>query len=452
MGVSEKIASLWARASLAMRAGLMFGGARDLYKVYGYKQVLDHEDYLIKYKRQGFARRVIHAPVDAIWSDPPEISGPVKTGWDELLKQHPIYYYLSKADIFCGLGHFSALLIGFDDGGALDQPVRPKAGMKVNYFQPYLEGSVSITKYEDNPRSARFGLPVIYEITPGEMSTRKVANQLALNRRPFKVHYSRILHLADNTLENPILGYSRLDPVYNTLDDLAKVTGGSAETYWLIANRGLHIDIDKEMELNEDDADDLSDEIQEYVHQMSRVIRTRGAKVNSLGSDSPDPKNTFDVLISELSAATRIPKRVLMGSEAGQLASQQDRANWAVYIAERITTFAEPIILKPFIEMLQGAGVLPEGTPEIKWPDAYKLNPLERAQTSAQMARSMSNAIRAIQTAQEMNVQAFTIEEVRNVVSFGKHQPVFGPDPVGKPIPKKPEEPQPEPFGGGFGG
>jgi hypothetical protein len=226
-------------------------------------------------------------------------------------------------------------------------------------------------------------------------------NKSANGLTALKVHASRIIHIAENTLVGELFGSPRLERVYNTLEDLEKVTGGAAETYWLVGNRGLHIDIDKEVELDSDDAKALTDEIDEYQHQLRRVIRTRGAKINDLGSENPDPTGTFNVLIAVLSGATGIPRRILTGSEAGQLASNQDRANWADRIVERRTSFGNPVVLYGIIRNLTRAGFLPTDDKlaiTIDWPSAYTMSPYEMAQTSAQHARSATNFAKALET------------------------------------------------------
>ncbi len=413
------------RSVLAAMAGLTFGGARDLYKVFGWKRDPTHRDFLAKYLKQDITQRVINAPVNGTWTDHPMLEGGTafNTAWKTLVDDNDIYHYLAKADIFAGLGAFSVLIVGIDDGRKLSQPVNVAAGRqnKVLYLQPYLEGSVEVTAFDVDETSKRFGKPVMYRITPGEsILTRGSVDARLKGKSKFEVHYSRVLHIADNTLENTVFGHSRLESIYNVLDDILKVTGGSAETYWLAANRGIHIDIDKEIDLQADDAADLSDEIEEYQHQATRVIRTRGAKVNNLGSDVADPKNTFGVQMALLSSNTNIPQRVLMGAEAGQLASQQDRANWATYLAARVSAFAEPVMLKPFIRMMVAMGVVPEPKKlKIQWPEPFKMNPLERAQTSAQQARSITNVTRAMETAQKVKVEFFSVEEGRQMVAPG---------------------------------
>jgi hypothetical protein len=236
------------------------------------------------------------------------------------------------------------------------------------------------------------------------------------------------------------------------------------------------------MELSPDEAKDLSAEMDEFVNGMRRILRTRGVKVQNLGSDVANPANNVDVLISMIAAATGIPKRVLMGSEAGTLASTQDRANWSDRMAERESDYAEPGILLPLITTLINLNILPPtNTLTVTWPEVYKLSPLERGQTSAQMARSSANLLKQLSapmgavemtevtTEQEMQdvpateaippdpnnpddqgtpaqpatqqptgntvvttrkwvqggVPMFTLDEARSIVGFGKTMPVF---------------------------
>lgn len=426
------------RMKLALASGTQFGGARDMYEVFGWNRNVTHKDFVFKYYRQEIASRIIDAPVHAVWTDPPILKVGKKTWleWDKFAKDVQVFPALSKLDRFAGLGMFSVLLIGLDDGKKLDQPVSKSRKNNVIFLQPYLEGSVKIAAYDENTSSPRYNKPIMYEIDnslqsqdrPGVMA---VTSKLPRNQK-MQVHYSRILHVADGEMENTLFGRSRLQAVYNNLDDLQKITGGSAETYWMAANRGMHIDVDKEMELQPEDEEALTEEIDEYQHQLRRVLRTRGVKINSLGSDVADPKSSFGVQLALISSNTGIPQRVLMGAEAGQLASQQDRANWAVVVDQRIAYFAEPIILRPFINKLGEINVLNVPDYTIEWPETFKMNPLERAQASAQMARSAVNVIRAMKEAQDIGTELVSIEEAREIIAPGARVPVLIGTPTGK--------------------
>lgn len=429
--MSNVVQSLLARTGLAAFLGMQMNGNRNLYGVFGWNTRPRHRDFVLKYLRHPIAKRIINAPVNALWSDPPQVNADAAfdTAWQELLKIIPVFASLQRLDKLCGLGMFAIMVIGLDDGQKLDTPVNPVRDItkgnkqrKITYLQPYPEGSVRISAYETDPVNPRFGLPTMYAVSPGsfaqELAERTIAS-MGMSGVTFNVHWTRVLHVAEEALESQVFGHSRLECVYNCLDDLEKVGGSSAETFWLTANRGLHVNVDKEMALDDKDAEALSDEIDEYSNNLTRVIRTRGVDVNSIGSESHDPRGVFDMLLSFASAATGLPKRVLMGSEAGQLASQQDRANWSLRVEERISEYGNPVVMIPFIRMLINVAVLPVPKQlSILWPDAFKMNPLERAQTSAQMARSAANLSKTLKTVADLNHQN-AIDSLPTVVPVG---------------------------------
>ncbi len=439
MAQLKVMSALLSRLGLGIRAGLQFGGKRDLYSVFGYKNHLQYVDFLAKYVRQDIAARIIDAPVAAVWRFPPEISqnDELKEKWEPLVRKHKIWNNLERVDKLSSIGQFAVLLLGFDDGSNLELPVNSRSGSKLLYLQPYSEISTSIIEFDQDPTSPRYALPKKYEIDTVDPSKDSITgiitppSQRGISTTKLRVHYSRILHVADTGLEDNVYGIPRLSKIYNLLDDLLKVSGGASETFWLVANRGLQANVDKDMDLDPADAKALSDELEEYQHQLRRVIRTRGVEVKSIGSDNPDPKGTFDMIISLLSGATGIPKRLLTGSEVGQLASQQDRANWSDRVAERRSNFAEPLVLRPLFEMLSNAGILPETEDlELKWPEAFRMNPLEEAQKSAQTARAVVNLSK-----QGTPSQVATVEESRVIVGLPEkpemgtlEQPVI-PDP-----------------------
>src|SRR5690606_4986055 len=184
----------------------------------------------------------------------------------------------------------------------------------------------------------------------------------------------------------------------------------------LTGNRGIQADVDKEMELDPSDAQDLSDELDEYMHSLRRIIRTRGVKLNPLGGEPPNPKEVFDMIIAIISGTTGIPKRILLGSEAGQLASEQDRANWAERIQDRRALVVEPYVLDPFIHRLMSVRILREEEYEYKWPEAFRVSPLERAQTMAAQARAVGNLSRQVGNKNPMQITSR--EEARNIVGL----------------------------------
>ncbi|MEE8598508.1 MAG: anti-CBASS Acb1 family protein, partial [Dehalococcoidales bacterium] len=444
--IMRTLSAVVSRLQLAARAGLQFGGARDLYAVFGWKRTLIAEDFLTKYNRQDIATRVIDAPPAATWSNPPRFKDnkPLQTEWNVLNRRLKLWELLYRVDRLARLNHFSLVMFGFDDTGNLDRAVSPDKVKDILWIRPIGSRMVDSVTFDDDVRSPRFGRPNKYRITFDD-PTQKSINLGSVSTegtREVEVHHSRVIHVVENPLEDTVISVPIMEKIYNLLDDLLKVTGGTAETYWLTGNRGLHANIDKEMELNPADTAALSDEIDEYMHQLRRVVRTRGVDLKALGSESPSPKETFEMIIALISGTTGIPKRILVGAEAGQLASEQDRANWAERIQERRKLFAEPYLMEPLVDKLEEVGLLSKGasTVELEWPSAFIQNPLEEGQTMAQTARAIGNISR--QTGNKVPMQLTSVEEGRKIIGLEG-------DLEESEVVDQPEETPREPFDGG---
>ncbi len=410
--------ALLSRFQLAGLAGDQFGGDRKLYSVFGYKRSLNANDFMAKYVRQDITSRIIDAPPGATWSNPPTIEQPeILAAWNTLLETVNLWNVMYRADRLSRLGHYSIILLGFDDTGDLERPA-PSDVSALLYARPISSRAVDSIKLEGDVTNPRFGKPLEYKISFAAPTERTISKgtSTSMATRDLLVHHSRIIHIVENPLDDEIIGVPIIERVYNLLDDLIKVAGGTAETYWLTGNRGMQANVDKDMEISPEDASALADEIDEYQHQLRRFIRTRGVEMNVLESTTPSPEETFNMIMSLISGTTGIPKRILIGSEAGQLASEQDRANWAERIDERRTLFSEPGILDPLISALQNVGLIPEGKPTYDWPSAFILSPLEASMTMAQTARAVGNLSR--QTGGKTPMQITTREESREIVGL----------------------------------
>jgi len=360
------------RARLAAFLGQSHGGSRDFYQVFGYERQLTIDHLAGVYYRDGLARRIISCWPAATWSDVPRIADEegdsAEKGesysrfaeqWSTLCKDLKLLSVLERADRLSGVGQYGVLVMGFSDGKPLDQPLNGYA--KLMYVSPYSHMSARIIEWERNTKSPRFGLPIMYQITQNEMTT--VGD--TLHAPAFRVHYSRVMHIAEHLEENEVYGTPRLMPVFNRLQDLEKVLGGSAETFWLTANRGVAYWLDKEADLDAEELKAFKGELEDFGHQLRRTILGRGMTAQPMGSDVPDPQPNIDMLLSVIAGATGIPKRMLIGNEQGQLASTQDDSNWSSRVDERRRNFALPRMLLPFIQKMIDTGNLPR--PRGKW-------------------------------------------------------------------------------------
>lgn len=417
-------------------------GARDYYKVFGWDQFITPQMMYRMYMRGGIARRIIEAYPDATWAYPPDMTGvstKFDTAWNTMTEDLNLWAVFHKWDKLARLGRYAVLLIGTGDSN-LKAPITKAS--KILYLQPYSEVSAQITRWETDASSPRFGQPMEYTIYPDllEAETRPptMSSWGFPTRRSFVVSATRCLHLAHGATEDEVFGTPQFVPIWNYLADLQKVVGGSAESYWLTANRGLQIDIDKDMELDAADEASLDKEVDEYADQQRRILRTRGTTIRDLGAKVADPRGPYTVILQLLSGACAIPTRILIGSEAGHLASTQDKSAWAQQIEAYRELTAYPKCVRPFILFCVTLGILPDPKAKLSpdWPDAYRASPLERAQTANQWSTAFMNT--ALGMSKVTNL--VSVEEARAVLGAPSDNQIFIDDSIEVPATGTPPE------------
>jgi hypothetical protein len=385
------------RAAAMAKMGKSFGTVRDLYEALGYTKTPTFDDYYAKYSRQDIAKRIVSAPVSATWRKFPILvendaeETELEKEWNSFVVKYNIYHYLSRIDKLSGIGSYGVLLMGFDDGGDLSKPVMG-SNRKLLYVRPYTESNADIETYEEDTKNERFGLPLTYKISVSSTKTSSKIN------RQLSVHYSRVLHIAEDLEENDIYGTPRLKCVLNRLNDIELISGGGAEMFWRGAFPGYGFMLDKEANVTAQTLSALETEIEEYIHGLRRYIRAQGMTIENLAQQVASPEGHFKVIVSLISGATEIPQRILLGSERGELASSQDETNWNNKIAERRENYVTPMILYPFVNRLISLGVLPEAKNDFifEWEDLFAPSEKERADTSKVKTEAIASYVNAI--------------------------------------------------------
>lgn len=366
------------RGRLASALGFTHGGKRDLYEVFGYPPVLTVENFILMYTRSGIATRIIRAFSQATWRDPfvvyddagsssdPKSKdySPFVEAVENLFEKFNVNSVLERVDRLSSLGRYGVLFVGFRDGGRNDQPV---TRAPLLFLQPYVESGVNITQYETDVKNERFGKPILYSLSP----TSLLDGSNTVMRQSVSAHWSRCIHVVEWLDQDEVYGLPRLQPIYNYLVDLEKVVGGSAETFWLNAREGLSLTADPDANITDTQLKEMKKQAEEYQHQLRRIFALQGISVDTLQAEVADLSPNVDKLLDLIAGTVGIPKRILIGSERGELSSDQDENNWAARIAERRVGYAAPRILKPLIQLLVDTGNLPEpqGMWGVEWPD-----------------------------------------------------------------------------------
>lgn len=346
---------------------------------------IKYHDYLARYQRQDIANRVVKSPVGMTWKDDPKVfstegAESFAKEWDSLVDKVDLYTNCSRTDLLARIGRYAVLFLGFNDTANLQNEVR--VGSELMYVTPISEPQCTIISWSKNPLEKTYGKPQQYRITiiddGGETTTRLV-------------HASRILHVAENTVESRYYGIPVLQPIYNRLLGVEKLAGGSPEMYWRGARPGYAASSSGNVLATQEQIDDFKTAVSGFVNNLNRWLYAEDLKIQSLAPQVVSPKEHFDVQIQLISSATRIPVRILVGSERGQLASEQDERAWLSYIEERRDEVADKLFLRPLVDRLVKYGSLPNPVEyDILWEPLIVTSEKDKAE----IARLYSTAIK----------------------------------------------------------
>ena len=390
--------TLVARAELSARLGQQYNGYRDIYNALGYKKELTYADYWNQYSRQDIAKAIIDRPVKATWQGQLELiesedaeKTAFEKAWYDLNKKFKLRSLLSRVDRLTGIGCYGVLLLGLDDVRIIEDFKKPVNGgtRKLLYIKPFGEDSAKIDKYEINPSNPRYGMPLYYSI--------QVADIASGSSTTVQVHYTRVIHILEDHLESEVKGVPKLESVFNRLMDLEKLVGGDAEMFWRGARPGFSGNVTEDYQLTDTMKNDLMEQIEEYEHDLRRILINEGIDLKALAQQIADPKSHFDVQIACISAVTGIPQRILSGSERGELASTQDAGEWKTYVQSRREDHAEPHIVRPFVDRLVELKILPapdSNDYKVDWLDLFSVSEKERVD----IGKARANAIREYTT------------------------------------------------------
>ena len=368
----------------------VFDPRRDINDECGYPKTITIEQYKTMYEREGTATRVVSIFPEESWAEDPKVMEDDDTNetefekaWVDLERKLQLFSYMARIDELSGIGQYGILLLGLDDGGDMKDPVNGlndkgekvgKAQHQLLYLRAIDESCVKIKSTEKNPSNPRFGKPVIYTVKFEETATNDARTGTSLgDPKEVQVHWTRVIHVADNRKSSEIYGVPRMQSVYNRLHDLRKITGGSAEMFWKGGFPGYSFEMDSNAKpIVADSAEDvaLKNQIASYADGLQRYLTVQGIEVKSLSPQVADPKAHVEIQLEIIAIDKGIPKRIFMGSEQAKLASAQDSKSWNKRIARRQNKYLTPYIIRPLIDRLIAFGTLPEPKEyDIEWLD-----------------------------------------------------------------------------------
>jgi uncharacterized protein len=381
---------------------------RDVDSECGYPSSISKQNYKTMYDRTGVATRVVELWPEESWTQTPDIYETedetiteFEKKWIEIEEEFQIFHYMNRVDILSGIGQYGLVLFGLDDGKSLDQPVdgidlktgkaTKKNKYNLLYIRTYDESVVEIDAKETDTKSPRFGFPTVYTITQEDVSygTKNIVQK--------KVHWTRVLHVADNRGSSEVFGTPRMQRVYNSLLDLRKILGGSGEMFWRGGFPGMAFQLGGEagmQEVSDATKEAMQENIDDYFAGLDRALLLENVEVKPLAPQVADPSGHIDMQIKAISLSIGVPYRVFMGAEQAKIASTQDKRSWNERVMKRQNKYLTPMLVRPWIRRLISYGVLPE--PEVLyvyWPDREAITDKDIADVAVKQVDAMAKYV-----------------------------------------------------------
>lgn len=391
------------------------GNKRDINKECEYPETITREMYRTMYDREGIGTRVVDVWPSESWKMMPDIVDIDDPGTETAFEQAwagmavKLCHYMERIDEMSGIGHYGVLLLGFDDahGGDLSQPVEglegtnpdedlptrpPTKEHKLLFIRAFDESLVDITQIEMDLTSPRYGQPKMYSITFSDPNQSVTAPHDS-NKRD--VHWSRVIHVADNPKSSEWCGQPRQQNVYNRLLDLRKTYGGTAEAMWKMGFPGISFESLPGWEDAEFDEAATKDQVERYMSSLQNYLTTRGMTAKPINTPvhADHSEAVIDGSIKNIAITKKTPWRIFAGSEQGHLAATTDNQSWNGRVLSRNERYLAPRLVRRLINRLIWLGILPppeNNEYEVQFPDLNQPTDKDAADRAETLTRAMA--------------------------------------------------------------
>jgi hypothetical protein len=293
------------------------------------------------------------------------------------------------------------MVIGTDDGRDLSFPfpgINERGEIteeikehKLTYLMPFNESEARISKMQT--KGPRNGRPLEYNIT---ISNPQVVGMSVGKTQ--KVHWSRVIHVAEGCTSSDIIAPPRLKKSFNYILNIRKIMGGSAEMFYMGGFPGTSWEVPPELAIKgELDKEELSRQMDEYYAGFRRWFATSGLHAEQLYPNIADPTSHFNMQMLGIAITMGVPLRILMGSEEARLASMNDLESWNRQVHRRNDIHVTPNLLRQTIDRFLSMGILPQtksGKYFVEWPDTFSVSESARADITGKLVRALAEYVK----------------------------------------------------------
>ncbi|MET3648041.1 anti-CBASS protein Acb1 family protein [Phyllobacterium ifriqiyense] len=420
------------RNTVVRRLDTMFPGffaqsKHNHYADFGFPTDLTFKQLYDMYTRNGIAHAGVEKTILKTWQDMPfllekerdgsegketketKIESDIRQRFDDLR----FWQQLSEADRRSLVGAYSGVILRLADSKKFQEPVDTVPGGLLGLVEliPAWEGQLQVSEWDTDETSENYGHPKMYQFTESQINpSQKV-------QRQFQLHPDRVLIWSrDGTVHNRSL----LEPGYNDLMTLEKVSGAGGEGFWKNAKSAPVFEIDKEASLEnmaramgvplEDIADRMDEQVKDWQKGFDQLLMVQGMQAKTLGITLPSPEHFFAIALQSFAASIPIPMKILVGSQTGERASTEDAEEWAQTNMSRRTGQVIPNTMS-LINRLERFNILPEKDWFLQWTDLTESSIAEKIDRAGKMAD-------VNQKMKDTGEFVFTPEEIRAAVDY----------------------------------
>jgi uncharacterized protein len=394
--------------------------------VFGYPDTITFEHMLAAYDRGGPGHGAVHRILDKCWQERPRIKRPdsdKETPFEAkaaaVLTAINGWQKLRDFDRRNMIGRYAGLIYRIADNQPLSQPL--VRGTKLVDLVPVYENQLRVQAWDSDPNSENFGAVTMWQYRfrpPLTQDTQGAPDKWV------DVHPSRIQILAEGSVGDFQDGVPLLKAGYNSLIDLEKIAGGSAESFLKNSARTLVLKFDANSDVAAIASNPgetapvgsaLKDAIQQKTDDLNRNIDSsivmQGGDATTLQTTTHDPEPPFLVAANLFAASVQLPMTILFGAQTGRLASDQDQKDYIARAKSRQANELTPM-LEQLVRRLQAAGLIDAGPFEVEWPDLAAPSDDEKLDRADKMERVNKSA------ADSGRTPMFEPDEVRKVAGY----------------------------------